>query len=252
MSHWHKSLPFFVTAILQFLVAYCIWQLTSDLNYLYGGLGVHPMKRRSALWVFSWCFLGCFPEPSGIPWLCQTSAVLWHPLTLPAQLLAAGMGDMAEVCGEQTLIWTGQRAAAKSRSPAWIGSAGSGNRRGGERAVPARRLPSRRGRVISRCGSLVGPWSSGSLIAIKNVATTSIFVGARYRCGFLCWVWKSWLPRSWFLSAAAAVHRALLAWVHRDGKLLFLSAYFLLLLGNQGENRNISISVALLGQLCLY
>lgn len=222
MSHWQKTLPFFVTAILQFLVACYVWQLTSDLNYLHGSLGMHPMKRRSALWVFSWCFLGCFPEPSGISWVCQTNAVLWHPLTLPAQLLAAGMGDTAELCGKRTLIWRGQCAAAEFGSPTWISSAGSGaagNRRGSKQAAPDRHLPTQRGRVITCCGSLLGPWSSGSLVAFKRVATTSIFVDASYRCGFLCWVWKSWLPRLLFLSAAAVVHRVLLAWVHRDGKL---------------------------------
>lgn len=37
--------------------------------------------------------------------LCQTNTVLWHPSTLPVQLPAAGEeDDMAEFCGEQTLI----------------------------------------------------------------------------------------------------------------------------------------------------
>lgn len=36
--------------------------------------------------------------------VCQTTAVLWHPSTLPVQLLAAGEEDMAELCGEQALL----------------------------------------------------------------------------------------------------------------------------------------------------
>lgn len=36
--------------------------------------------------------------------VCQTNTVLWYPSTLLVQLLAADEEDMAEFCGEQTLL----------------------------------------------------------------------------------------------------------------------------------------------------
>ena len=123
VSHRHTSISFQVTADVWFLVTYndgspVIWIICM-------AVWACILWSKVLLCAFSrgafWDAFQNLEDSCDCVRRMQFCGLHW----LPAQLLAAAMGCMAEFCAEQTLMWTGQWAAAQLPSAKWISSAGS-------------------------------------------------------------------------------------------------------------------------------
>lgn len=161
------------------------WWLTGDLDYLHGSLGMHPVKQSSALCIFSWCFLGCFPELGGLLWLCQTNSVLWPSLTAGTAsgschgvygwVLCRADTNVNRTVGSCTVTF------CQMDQLCWelFCCCTLSNRRGLNQDIQPKAFA-----FSNRVNNPLLWHSSGNSMVLKNMAITSIFIDTRYRCRY--------------------------------------------------------------------